>query len=149
MDKEIIKDNDNDIYDQIFSVKEKPKISLSNYIFRINKYLDLEISTWILMLIYIKRISLYGIFINDYNKFKLLIIAINLAIKFNEDEPPSISFIAKVGGISLEEMYKLEEIFLLKINFNLWVSNYEFENYCLINISESQYESELVTEYKS
>ena len=113
-----------------FLIKKLPKISLKDYIFRIDRYLDPEISTFIISLIYIQRIYLSGIFINEFNKFKLIIIAINLAKKFNEDANFNNKFTSIISGININKINELEEIFLLKINFHLWVNEDEFEKYC-------------------
>ena len=129
--KENEKLNDLNIEDnKLFSVTELPNINIKDYILRINKFLDPEYSTFIITLIYIYRISLEGILLNIYNIYKLLIVALNLAIKFNEDDYSDNKYTAKVGGIKLKEMNKLEEIFLLRVNFNLWVNEEEFESYC-------------------
>ena len=112
-----------DLFTQFFN-------NIKDYILRINKFLDPEYSTFIITLIYIYRISLEGILLNIYNIYKLLIVALNLAIKFNEDDYSDNKYTAKVGGIKLKEMNKLEEIFLLRINFNLRVNEEEFESYC-------------------
>ena len=58
-----------------------------------------------------------------------MLIAILLAIKYNEDDFYSNTYYAKVGGINLQEINNLESEFLSLINFNLWIDFEIFTKY--------------------
>lgn len=55
--------------------------------------------------------------------------AINLAIKYNEDDYNDNAFVAKVCGITLEEMNILEVKFLQLLNFELHVYQNHYPKY--------------------
>jgi hypothetical protein len=55
--------------------------------------------------------------------------ALLASIKYNEDDFYSNLYYSKVGGISLNEMNNLEDDFLQKIKFNLWIDIEEFSKY--------------------
>ena len=113
-----------------YSIKE-PSISLEDYLIRIQKYTNIENNTLILSLIYIDRIlNATDIELNYYDVHKLVFTAIIIAIKYNQDVIYNNSFYAKIGGISGKDLNKLEYHFLLLVNFNLFVGNEEFQNYC-------------------
>eukprot|EP00826_Nyctotherus_ovalis_P017470 TRINITY_DN15150_c0_g1_i2.p1 TRINITY_DN15150_c0_g1~~TRINITY_DN15150_c0_g1_i2.p1 ORF type:complete len:150 (-),score=9.31 TRINITY_DN15150_c0_g1_i2:49-498(-) len=53
--------------------------------------------------------------------FRMIIVSLLVAIKFHEDRCYLNKFYAEIGGLSCEELYKLEIKFLLLLNFNLHV----------------------------
>lgn len=68
-----------------------------------------------------------------------------ISIKYNEDDYFSNEFYAKVGGIRMAEMNKLEYEFLSLIDFNLFVNEDVFNKYnsYLISAHENdEYEEE-------
>lgn len=54
-----------------------------------------------------------------------------LAIKYNEDDYYSNTFYAKVGGITLEEINKLEAEFLKHLTFTVFVDEELYNKYTL------------------
>lgn len=71
-----------------------------------------------------------------------------VAIKYNEDDYFSNEFYAKVGGIKMIEMNKLEYEFLLLIEFNLFVNEDVFNKYnsYLLSAHDNIEEEEINTE---
>ena len=67
--------------------------------------------------------------ITPNNIHRLLFIAIISAIKYNEDECYTNSYYAKVGGISLSEINRLEFDLLKLIQYSLFVSDANFLQY--------------------
>ena len=113
-----------------FSREHAPKISLFDYLLRIQKYSGIENSTLILSLIYIDRIcSKKGIVLTKYNIHRLLFTAILISIKYNEDVIYDNSFFSKIGGITLHELVVLENEFLKIIDFELFVSDEVYQKY--------------------
>lgn len=71
----------------IFSANSIPKISLYDYLIRIQTYTHLERSTLISSLIYIDRLCELGkLTLTYYNIHRILFAGILIAIKYNEDE---------------------------------------------------------------
>ena len=114
----------------IFSCEEIPKISLYDYLYRIQKYLKVEDNTLILALIYIDRICKNDKYmINACNIHKILFVAIILAIKYNEDIFFTNHFYAKVGGITSKELKYLELKFASVVQFNFFVEKAFYDKY--------------------
>lgn len=115
-----------------------PKISLFDYLYRIQKYAGIENSTLILALIYIDRIcSKKKLTLTKYNIHRLLFTSIIIAIKYNEDIKYNNLFYSKIAGVSVSELIQLEAAFLKIINFELFVPDdlyQKYNDYLNINI---------------
>ena len=113
-----------------FNSKEIPKITITNYIKRLIKYTKIEPSTLILGIIYFDRICSQGnIILSFFNVYKLLLISFILAIKYNEEYFETNEFYAKIGGLNIKSINKLEVKVLKIINFNLYVNQDIYDNY--------------------
>jgi hypothetical protein len=111
-------------YDKIFNHSIDPEISLYDYLSRIHKYLSINDSTLIISLIYIDRICKNkGVKLTKNNIHRILFSSILASIKFNEDKIYPNSFYAKIVGISVKELTKLESVFLKLIDFKLFISD--------------------------
>ena len=125
----IIKDNKNQKnsqkeFDKIFSHSRDPEISLYDYLSRIHQYSLINDSTLIISLIYIDRICKNkGVKLTKNNIHRILFSSILTSIKFNEDKIYTNSFYAKIAGISVKELIKLESAFLNLIDFKLFISD--------------------------
>ena len=107
-----------------------PLISINDYLERLYKYSKINISTVILILIYIDRISNINKFkLTYYIIHKLILSSMVVAIKYNEDEYFSIKYYSKLGGVTKTEMIFLEYYFVSLINFNLFVDKELFNKY--------------------
>ena len=123
-------DNNSINYDSVFAHKEAPKISIEDYLNRIRKYSKLEDSTLIIALIYIDRLlKNQKIVLSIFNVHRILLTAILLAIKYNEDEIYDNSFFARIFGITTKELNKLENKFLDLIEFKLFITKKTFQLY--------------------
>ena len=106
-----------------------PNISLYNYIYRFQKYSEVEDNTLILALIYIDRICCHNFIINYYNIHKIFLISVVFAIKYNEDNYYTNSFYSKIGGIKINEFNELEKKFASIIDFQFYVKKSLFDKY--------------------
>ena len=115
---------------QQFTSKKIPKISLGDCISRIIKYTKIDNSTLIMALIYIDRPRKNNkIFLTEFNVQRILFSAIILAIKYNEDKYYSNLYYAKIGGLKLKKLNKLEMKFLVGISFKLFIDSKDYEKY--------------------
>lgn len=118
----------------IFNVMWKPSISIRNYVRRIYIHMFNNIN---MLLVTIHYMALYvkntKIKINCYNFYKLFLTASSLAHKFWEDESYSNNDIAKIGGVSIKMLHKLEKQFLKDINWNLYIRKTPLTNEDLYN----------------
>ena len=113
-----------------FISKKIPAISIKEYIERILKYSKAFKEIVIIILIYLDTICAKNkIYLNYNNIHKFIFAAFIVAIKFYEDDNYSISYYAKLGGISKKEAIKLEYEFMCLIDFKLFVNQKLYEKY--------------------
>ena len=114
----------------IFSSHSIPKISLLNYLKRIQIYSQIETPTLICSLIYIDRLCNFtGIILTYYNIHRILFSAILMSIKFNEDRYYDNKYYSKIAGVKVKELKQIEYKFLDLIDFKLFISEDEFLKY--------------------
>ena len=107
-----------------------PLISIKDYLEQLYKYTKIDSSTIILILIYIDRIcNIYKCKLSYYNIHKLILGSMIVASKYNEDGFYSLKYYAKIGGVTLAEIFNLEYNFLSLINFKLYVTEELFCKY--------------------
>jgi len=112
------------------NIKEIPNITITNYLKRLIKHSNPEPSTLILAVIYFDRICNNGKINLCYsNVYKLILISLVLAIKYNEEYFESNEFYGKVGGLKIKSINKLEIHALKVLNFNLYVKEEIYETY--------------------
>ena len=113
-----------------FISRKIPKISIKDFIDRLLKYSKTFHEIAVIIFIYIDKIcNKHKINLNYYNIHKLIFAAFIVAIKFHEDENYSMSYYAKLGGISTKEAIKLEYEFTSLIDFKLFVEQKEYDKY--------------------
>ena len=125
-------------YKKIISLQEKmvfssttiPKISIYDYLVRIQNYAYIEKSTLIISLIFIDKLcELAELILTHYNIHRVLFTAISLAIKYNEDTFYDNKYYSEIAGVNLKELKLMEYSFLELTDFNLFVPNETFEKY--------------------
>lgn len=111
----------------IFEVKKPPKIRLKEFLEQIAIHSELEDSTLIVGIILIDRLTKEAsLKINKNNIHRILIAALEVAIKLNEDVIFSDKDLAAVSGINLNLFIELELNFLLLLDWRIHVSREEF-----------------------
>jgi hypothetical protein len=106
-----------------------PNISLEDYITRIKKYSQIDDATLISALIYIDRLIKKGIFISQYNIYRIFLACVFISNKLLEDKRYKINEFSIIGGVSKEELFNLEYEFVTLIDFNLNIDEKEFYKY--------------------
>ena len=127
--------NYNDIIENqsemVFNSKRIPQISIYDYLERIQSYISMEKNTLIISLIFINKICKTAkLTLTYYNIHRILFVAVLLAIKYIEDSIYDNKYNSEVAAIKNEELNLIEYNFLVLINFNLFISNEVYENYC-------------------
>lgn len=118
-----------------FNSKKIPGISLGKYLQRIAHYLSLSPACWLATMVYMDRIlwrkeAETGIYLSDYNIHKLLMACVVLASKFWSDNFYNDSYYAKVGGVGMKEMVRLESTALVWLDCRLIINSEKlFEEY--------------------
>jgi hypothetical protein len=116
-----------------FFSKRKPTISLIDYIKRIINYSDASNEAFILSVFYIYKLKdkINEIFINEYSIHRIYLTSLLISIKYIDDMFYDNRHYARVGGISVFELNKMELEFLARMNFDFY-----FEEDCLYNFYE-------------
>ena len=105
-------------------------IKIQDYLEHLYIYGRMNISTILLMLIYIDRLcNINKIKLSYKIIHKLMLASLIVAIKYNEDEIYSLKFYAGFGGVSIEELEYLEICFISRINFNLFIKEDIYNKY--------------------
>jgi len=116
--------------DMSFTSYKKPSLSIKDYLFRIQNYTEAEDNTIIIALMYIDRLSdISSILLTPFNVHRILFVSILLAIKYNEDICFGFDFYAKLAGMPISDLKKMERDFVYLIKFKFFIDKEEFENY--------------------
>ena len=114
----------------IFSANSIPKISLYDYLIRIQTYTHLERSTLISSLIYIDRLCELGkLTLTYFNIHRILVGSILIAIKYNEDSVYNNKYYSEIAGVDIKELNSIEYKFIELCNFKMFISEKIFEHY--------------------
>lgn len=109
-----------------------PLLNIGAYFTHIVEAMRCSESTMIAAMLHIsslynKRDTPSGIHLNSLTIHRLLLTTLLVTSKFCDDDHFSNSIFAKLGGVPLTELNKMEIDFLALINFNLFISHYEFD----------------------
>ncbi|KAI4364601.1 hypothetical protein MLD38_020672 [Melastoma candidum] len=116
----------------IFHSTRAPSVSIRQYLERVYKYSGCSASCFVLVYLYINRfLHRTRVSLTYLNVHRLLITSTLVASKFLDDVGYNNAYFAKVGGISTEEINRLEKNFLFNIDFRLHVTVEVFEECCL------------------
>ena len=132
--KDIIKENkktiSNNINKDIFYLSFIPPISLEDYIKRLVKYSNMDISTLINSIIYIDYFcDKNKYYLTPNNIFRILLSACLLSLKFNEDITVNYKTYAEIAAVSVEDLKNLEFYMYLKLHFSLNVKYELYKSY--------------------
>lgn len=113
-----------------FHALKAPGIGIIQYLERIHKYASCSTECFILALIYIDRLIQGNNFLlTELNVHRVIITSVLLAAKFFDDAYYNNAYYAKVGGVLVSEMNRLEVEFLFRINFSLYVNPELYRKY--------------------
>jgi hypothetical protein len=125
----------------IFNLKQIPKISVGDFIYRITYYSKIEDSTLISGLILLDRYcKKQKIILTIFNVHRLISISIIVAIKLLEDKYFTNKYYSKICGIDFSLFNQLEYEFICGLNFNLYIEKnfyYKYQNLLLSNKDDS------------
>ncbi|OAD76979.1 cyclin, partial [Phycomyces blakesleeanus NRRL 1555(-)] len=119
-----------------FHARSIPSIALSPYLYRILKYCPCTNECFLAVLVYFDRMAKHSLATNgqpfsidSHNIHRLIITGVMIATKFFSDIFYTNARYAKVGGIDLSELNRLEVEFLTLNSFNMMVSVSELQRY--------------------
>ncbi|XP_057960495.1 cyclin-U4-1 [Malania oleifera] len=115
----------------VFHGSSAPALSIRQYMDRIFKYSSCSPSCFVAAYIYLDEfLRRTGVCLTSLNVHRFLITSVMVAAKFMDDECYNNAYYAKVGGVSTEEMNRLEMEFLFGLDFKLFVGLDTFDVYC-------------------
>ncbi|MBA0611804.1 hypothetical protein Godav_012461 [Gossypium davidsonii] len=127
----------------IFHGSRAPSLNLRQYVERIFKYCKCSNSCFVVAVIYIDRfLQRIDAYLTSLSVHRLLITSVMVAAKFMDDQHYNNAYYAKVGGISREEMNRLEMRFLFDLDFQLNVTTEVFNKYWLMIQQEGGLETQ-------
>lgn len=110
-----------------FDSKNLPPISIEDYIVRFITYSKSPNEVYICTYIVMKRFCTdNNITLTLKNVHRIFAIAFVCCVKFILDDIFSMRWYAYIAGISIEEINKLEQIFLIDIDWNLNINSDEY-----------------------
>lgn len=113
-------------FENNFNIKHVDSVvTIEEYLNRLIISFNISNSIMIGAIIYLEKLH---VDINIYNIHKLLLISLLLSSKFLEDLFYKNKYWASNGGISLDDLNKLEKLYLIKIDNNLFIYTIEFIN---------------------
>ncbi|KAE8688496.1 Cyclin-U3-1 [Hibiscus syriacus] len=116
----------------IFHGSKEPSLNIRQYVERIFKYCKCSNSCFVVAVIYIDRfLQRIDAYLTSLNVHRLLITSVLVAAKFMDDQCYNNAYYAKVGGVSREELNRLEMKFLFNLDFRLHVKTDVFDKYWL------------------
>lgn len=124
-------DEGNDDKITCFHTSTLPSIKPSQYLMRIASYTQCDSETLVMALVHINRI-LYNdssFQVTALNIHRLLITGVLCASKFHQDTFYNNKVFAKVGGVSLKELNRLEYEYLQLLNYELFVDGDSYREF--------------------
>jgi hypothetical protein len=115
-----------------FDCVGSPKISLSDFAHRIQKYFAFTDECIVLIALYIERVvqSCPHFKLTHVTSHKLLLATAAIAAKFHDDEYYDNKFFAKVGGVTTKRLNGMEAELLRMLDWRLYVERSDFDR-CL------------------
>jgi len=115
----------------LFHSPNTPSMSITDYLTRIRKFFRCRDECFVFALVYIDRVAKadLGMPMTALNAHRLLLIAVVLAAKFQDDIHYCNAYYAKVGGLALQEVNSLESHFLKMLSWKLYVGPEEYQFY--------------------
>lgn len=116
----------------IFHGLRPPSISVEKYLERIYKYTNCSPSCFVVAYVFIDRVvhRQPDQPVTSLNVHRLLVTSVMVAAKTLDDVHYNNAFYARVGGISIAELNKLELDLLFRLDFRVQVTLHTFESYC-------------------
>lgn len=108
-----------------FYSKLAPPMTITAYLLRLHKECPMSAGVYLAASMYIYRLAVeeQAIAITKLNAHRLVLAGIRAAMKALEDEKYSTIALSKVGGISCDQLNRLETNFCYLVGFNLYANN--------------------------
>jgi hypothetical protein len=122
----------------IFNSIRKPSIPLEEFVNRVAFHSECSEACLIYSIIYIDKLISKGLAITEVNQHRLALVAMMVAAKYLDDEFFNNRAYSIIGGISNEELNKMEIQFLIGLDFKLAVHIEIYESWVRLIYAMSQ-----------
>ncbi|KAJ4886146.1 Cyclin family protein [Raphanus sativus] len=122
----------------MFHGSRAPSMNIQRYTERVHRYARCSPACFVAAFAYIIRYLERPVAtsmtrrLTSLNVHRLLITSLLVAAKFLERKCYNNAYYAKIGGVSTEEMNRLERTFLFDLDFRLNITAEMFEKHCLM-----------------
>lgn len=115
----------------IFHCSRAPQVSILEYLTRIQRYFQCSDACLVLGLLYMDRLSKISpdLAVSRLNVHRMLATSVVLAVKYLDDIYYSNTYYARVAGLALQDLNRLEAGFLKLVGWRMHVAPDEFEQY--------------------
>ena len=111
--------------------------------FRIRHYSQIEDSILIYALIYVDKLIIKGLFISQYNIYRIFLSCIFISCKLYDDKKYNLNIMSKIGGVSELELFNLEYELCSLLNFQLYINDniyYQYQDFLLSEINKNKFD---------
>ncbi len=113
-----------------YDSKVIPGFSFENYVSRLKAHFQCSDAALILAMVYVTKVmKSMNICLTERNVHRVYLVCLLIACKFIEDHFYTNSYYAKSGGVTLEELNRLEVQTLKEMRWSFWVQVGEYENF--------------------
>eukprot|EP00928_Gymnodinium_smaydae_P054402 TRINITY_DN3817_c0_g2_i3.p1 TRINITY_DN3817_c0_g2~~TRINITY_DN3817_c0_g2_i3.p1 ORF type:complete len:871 (+),score=123.32 TRINITY_DN3817_c0_g2_i3:39-2615(+) len=114
-----------------FHSQAKPPGTFLDYMKRLYQYFQCTDECFIIALAYIDRIGRASpeLMVSTFSFHRLMLTSLMLAVKYHDDVYYSNRYYAKVGGVTLQEMNRLEAAFLTRLSFSMHITADHYNRY--------------------
>lgn len=115
-----------------------PSLPIEDYLARIVHYTQIQLPTLVSSMIYIGHIIKHKNYVIGLcNIHRLIIASCYMSAKFNEDTSHTLSFYAKVGGVTDAELVQLEYEFYILNDFMLFINESIYHKYYKLLVKDN------------
>ncbi|CAD7972098.1 unnamed protein product [Amoebophrya sp. A25] len=116
---------------------EKRMMSIAEYVIRLQKWFKASPESFVLAFIYVQQVLIQSPLREQLFRrsqrlsiHRLLLAALTVSKKYNDDDALYVqSYYAKVGGVAVAELNRMEEDFLILLNWRLSVTGHAFKEF--------------------
>jgi len=121
------------------SLDAPPGISISHYVLRLERYLQVSLESLVLAVVLIHRLETFcgGNVLSPLTAHKTILAATVVASKMHDDGPRlSAQWVARVGGLTIHELNAAERDLVKFLDFRLYVTEEAFDS-CLMGLRQT------------
>jgi len=115
----------------LFHAMRAPRMTIGDYFLRMQQYFDCSNECYVIAFVYIDRLAKRqpSMMVDNLSCHRLFFVSTVIALKFQDDDYHDNAYYAKVGGLSLKELNRLEREFVRMLDWSLHVDAEQYATY--------------------